>query len=578
MQVINSMGLYQPGGNRSSEVKLNTGFNFNHHTGRINIFGGYAYNSAPIDRSSSSDRLVTYLNELDQINVNWFSQQRRQINNYRLGVDYSINPKHILGFLVNGSVSNLSANKNTSSLISTLGVIDSTILTKSNLQKKLSNLMLNVNYRGDFSRGGQLTIDADYSNYIRHSTELIQSEYTKDDDKSAYRFLTLQNTSPSEFDLYTFNATYQLKISLTNRIAAGFKASYVKTDNNSDFGQLINGTYHADTLFTNQFKYTERINSAYINYNHLFSKKMGLEIGTRVEQTISDGLSPDQKENISSNYFDIFPNVQLNNTISANHQLLFTYSRRITRPRYEDLNPFLSYIDQYTYQIGTPYLRPFYSNTFELTHIYKEKLTTVLSFALINRFTQVVYTQNNNSQIVTLSKMNLGDRYNYGIHLMTPIAFNNYYSVDFDLSMLYQHFSNLSSGGSLDSGSPDVTLKTTHYLKLPLNFRLELFGLYETATTFGIFRYKPNYYFNAGLSKGLFKKQATVSLRVDDVFNTDKNIYTSYYQNLNIGGNQKNSFRLVQLSFSFVFGSRSVKPVRRRSTGDEDEQGRAGAN
>jgi iron complex outermembrane receptor protein len=576
VQVYGGTGVSQPGGAYNSKGKVNAGVNFNYRTKNLNVFGGYSYSDAPMDRLSASERLVNYNNQINQIDVNWFNQQQRETNYYRLGADYNITPKHIIGILFNGSVSYLNADKSTLSAISNQNIVDSLISTNSGLKKTLSNYALNLNYKGNLNKWGELTVDADYSNYERSSMELLQSSYFYAGANDPYRYLSLQNTSPSSYNLYVFNVSYELNINAANTFTAGAKTSFIKTDNNSNFGQLVNGVYMAYPMFTDQFKYTENINAANVDYNHIFNKKINLELGLRVEQTISDGVSPTDKQNVKNNYYDIFPNVQLTNNINDDNQLELTYSRRITRPRYEDLNPFLTYIDQYTYQIGTPYLKPFYSNTIELTHTFKNKFTTILSTSVVNGFTQVVYMQDNQTKIITLSKVNLGNRYNYGIQFIEPVTFCSWYNVDFNLNLLYERFTNVSSAGDLDSGSPDITFKLQQHFKLPLNLKAELFGLYETPTTFGIFRYKQNYYFNAGVSKSILNGQGSIQLLADDIFNSDKIIYTSHYQNLNISGNQKNSFRTIQLGFSYAFGSKTIKAVRRRDTGAEDEQGRAG--
>ena len=300
-----------------------------------------------------------------------------------------------------------------------------------------------------------------------------------------------------------------------------------------------------------------------------------MELGVRAEQTIADGNTPGTTETVKSNYVDLFPNVQLTNTIDDDNQLILSYGRRITRPKWEDLNPLLTYVDQYTYQIGNPYLKPFYSNAIDLTHTFKGKFSTHLTASFVNGFVQTVFIQNDQTKVITLKKINLGNRYNYGIIFTDPVSFTNWYNVDFNLSLLYQRFTGSSLGGNLDSASPDVLLNVLQHIKLPYNFKAEVSAQYESPTTYGILRYQQNMLLNAGISKSILNKRINIGFTVDDIFNSNKEIFYSNYQNLNIRGNQKIAFRLFQFNFSYAFGSQSVKATRKRSTGAEEEQGRA---
>jgi iron complex outermembrane receptor protein len=567
-------GITMPGINGySDETKRNSGINFNYRTKKFNVFGNYSYNNSAYFKSSISNRVNNYNGVVDLISDDWVIDQRRINNNFRFGVDYDINSHHVIGFLVSGIFMDLNGPKNTISTINSLNSTDSTILTNSILKRWQTNLTYNLNYRGDLGRCGDITVDADYINYKRSYSEDFQSNYFYGNTGVIYRNAIFQNNSPLNYDVYVFNASYHVNLNNTDNLSVGFKDSYAKTNNFYDFGFVTNGVYNSLPLFTGRFKYTEMLYAGYIDYNHVFSKKTNIELGLRVEQTISDGLTPSPLENVHNNYVDFFPNVQYNYIVNDDNQLKLSYRRSINRPKYEELNPFLLYNDQYTYQIGNRYLKPNYSNTIALEHVYKDRFSTSASFSIINGFTQTVYMQNDQTQITTLKKINLGNRYNYDLVFIAPVTFTKWYAADFNLDLLYQRFTAMN--GTLDDGSADITFKVSQHFKLPFSLKADLIAQYETPTTYGVFRYKSNFFAYGGISKSVLKNQGTIQFLVDNIFQSDKNVYTSHYQNLNISGTQVNIFRAFQLSFTYAFGSQTIKAAR-KSTGADEEQGRVG--
>jgi len=576
--VLANAGVNQLGDSYGSKFRGGVGISFNTRTKDLDVFGSYSYTYLPINRILLTDRFVDFNNQITEINTNYFSDQSRKSNTYRFGADYNISQKHIIGFLINGYTSSFILNKTTNTDISNNGLSDSTILTNSKLNSQASRVAFDLNYKGSFNKAGELSVDLDYSTYSRNPLELINSDYystninnVKLKNLKQYRTLDIQNTYPSHIKIYAFNIDYSLNLSSSSTLRTIIKSSYVKANNNLNFGEIINGIYHPDPTFTNQFDYTENINAAAVIYNKTISKQISLEAGLRAEQTISDGESVTLNSSVKNNYVDLFPDFHLTDAINANNQLQLSYSKRISRPEYTDLNPFVAYQDEYNYYVGNPYLKPFYINSIELQHIYKSKFSTTLRFGVTNNFVQSILIQNDTTKIVVTKKVNLGNRYVYGIQLGDQAEFTNWWKASFNLDASYQRF----TGVSLNSGSQDIDLKIQQSFTLIKSLKAELNAEYETPTTYGIFQYKSLYTFDAGLSQNI-NKQAVVTLNVNDIFNTNRNRFSSTYQNLDITANDKTTFRVIQLSFSYKFGSKTVKSERVRKTGSESEEGRLG--
>jgi len=118
-------------------------------------------------------------------------------------------------------------------------------------------------------------------------------------------------------------------------------------------------------------------------------------------------------------YVNIFPTLYVSYQANEKNQLSVNYGRRIDRPAYEDLNPFLFFLDQYTYQAGNPYLQPQYSDNVELSHTYKSFLTTTLNYSNTKNFFTETFEQQDHATIVR--RGNIGRRQNVGIAVSAQI-------------------------------------------------------------------------------------------------------------------------------------------------------------
>ena len=566
-QVNGSGGVTQPGFGYDSKLRESAGINFNYREKKLNIFGSYTFANLPAFRSSTSDRLDSYTGKVNTISDNWFLNQYRKSNNFRLGADYNITGNQSVGILVSGSFLDVTGPKNTVTKIATGANIDSTILTNSSLNRSQSNYTYNINYKGDFKKAGIITVDGNYINFDKTYNEQLGSNYFNGSSTTPYRSLSLLNNTPTHYDVYFLNAVYHLNVNANNNFSAGFKDSYSKANYSSNFGAVNNNVYSSYPAFTGVFNYTEKVYAVFGDYNHTFNKNTNIELGLRIEQAVTNG--EDAAMTVANNYVDFFPNLQLNHSINADNQLSLTYSRRITRPKLESLSPLLIYNDQYDYQIGNPYLKPFYSNKIELNHLYKNKFSTSLTFAITNGFVQSVYMQNDATQVSTLRTINLGNRYSYGLHFTDPFTFTKWYSLDFNLETLYDVY----TGTDFNYTSFDVLNKVTQHFKFPWSMRADFTAVYETPTTYGIYRYKHNFYGYAGINKSILNKKGSISLQVDNLFQSDKNVYYTRYKNLDFNGTQVNIFRSVFVNFSYAFGSQTIKAARRNTSADE-EQGR----
>jgi outer membrane receptor protein involved in Fe transport len=570
-------GLSNPQAVKDPNTRYNSGLNLNFRNRALNLFGSYNYadnnqtGNIMIGREINNSRHTA-------INVDYLGQTHRAADTYRLGMDVNLRPNHVLGFMFNGSNNQIGINKNNRSAILNDGVLDSTIHTDSEQNRALNNSIFNVNYKGRLGKkAGQLSIDWDYINYDRSSREMLTNGFLDADNNSYRESLILRNSSPAQYNIHSVKIDYALSFNKTSKFEAGLQGSKVKGDSHLDFGRMIGPDFYPDMQFVNHFLIEEQIGAAYMNYD-LNRKKSSLALGMRAEITGSKGTSLTSGEVNKRNYLNFFPNLQYSYSLNKEHNLLLSYSRRITRPGYDNLNPFVAYLDQYSFRSGNPLLKPEFSQIAEITHVFKSKFTTTLRATMATDVIMEVNEQDDASQINNAISRNIDRQYQYGVDINAPLQLATWWNADLNLQSFYEKFvAKTATGSNFQNTSPSLIFSALQTFTFNDSFSAELNGKYESPTIYGIYNYESAYSVDAAFAKSLLKKNAILRLRVSDLFNTSSNHYSSHFQNLNLHVVERRDSRTAQLSFSYQFGRRSVKPARKRNTGSETEQGRIGS-
>jgi outer membrane receptor protein involved in Fe transport len=219
------------------------------------------------------------------------------------------------------------------------------------------------------------------------------------------------------------------------KVEVGAKSSLVNTDNDMRFETFTDNQWILDPKRSNRFIYKENINAAYVNYSTTLNKKTQLQLGVRAEHTHSNGNSVTLNNVIDRNYVNLFPSVFVSRTLDTNNVLNVSFSRRIDRPNYSNLNPFQFFLDPYTFQQGNPNLRPQFTNSFQITHVFKSAFSTTLAYSRIN---DVIADQipkqipEENKTYVTTE--NLDHQDNYNLTLSIPITVKKWWTMQNNVS------------------------------------------------------------------------------------------------------------------------------------------------
>ena len=221
-------------------------------------------------------------------------------------------------------------------------------------------------------------------------------------------------------------------------------------------------------------------------------------------------------------YTDLFPSAAITFNKNPMKQWSLTYSRRIDRPAYQDLNPFEFKLDEYTFMKGNINLRPQYTNSFGITHTYKYKLNIALNYSHVkDLFTQIIDTAEKSKAFV--SKKNLATQDIVSLNVSYPFQYKSY-SLFTNISSNYSKYkADFGTGRKVDLDAFGFNLFAQNSLKFAKTWTAELSGFYNAPTIYqGSFKGRSIYNVDAGISKQVMKGKATVKASVSDVFHHDE--------------------------------------------------------
>jgi hypothetical protein len=328
---------------------------------------------------------------------------------------------------------------------------------------------------------------------------------------------------------------------------------------------------------TNHFDYNENINAAYVSLNKQLTKKWGLQTGLRFENTNYKGHqygNPQKGDStFQRTYNSWFPTVYISYAADKNNQFGLSYGRRIDRPGYQSLNPFMFFIDKYTYEAGNPYLRPQYSNNFELTHIYKGWLTTTLNYSRTKDLFNETFDQSGYATIV--KRGNIGRRENAGVAVNAQIKVTQWLT-----SMVYSNYNYTRYSGNLygedlkvEAGTLQISLN--NQMSFKKGWGAELSGWYRSKGVEGQILLQPMGQMAAGVSKQMLKGKGTVKVNVRDILYTQIPQGEINFKNTEARFKNIRDTRVANITFTYRFG----KPIKstngqRKKGGASDEQNR----
>ena len=559
--------------------KSNNSVVLNYRKGKINAFMNYSINA-----NHYLTNLYAYRKYLDDSkNVMAVLQQPAYFrgtvvnNTVRTGLDYLPSASTTVGFILAGTDIHRSGVNNgyANWLDPSSGGVDSSLLTKSIPTNHFQNGSANLHARQILGKNAEIHADLDYLHYQMEARQDFDNRLLE---AGGYDSV-FRSAIPTTIDIRSgqLDGTFRTDGSVT--IQAGLKLSSSHTDNAATYQNWTNGEWVVDETRSNQFVYQENIGAAYASIKGK-SGRTGYQVGLRFEHT---GYTADQSGNtsqkdsvVSRRYGSLFPSGSLSFKIDSLQSLSLTIGRRIERPVYQTLNPFLYIINKYTYETGNPYLLPQYSWTAELTHQYRDLLTTGISYSRIGNYFSQIFLSDTTGTVLFYTQGNVGSVYNLGASVSVSFSPTGWWSGQISAVFNHKQLKGFN-GNTYTSTISQLNLNTSQQFSLGKGYVAELTGFYTTRARNDIQELLyPTGQLSIGMSKPVLKKNGTVRLSFRDILYTGAMEGLTSFPDATEYFKIKRDSRVVFLSFTYRFGKNYKVTQHEEGASEERERVQSG--
>ncbi|WP_338759342.1 outer membrane beta-barrel family protein [Bernardetia sp. ABR2-2B] len=553
--------------------RMNSSLSLNNRTKKTNTFLTY---SNRLGKTGSFINLYRKQNDLI-FDAQSETLRDRNSHNFRAGTDIFASEKSTFGVLVTANLSDNYSETDTDTPISRQDTGETLQVLKADNtnDSEFYNLLGNLNYRYEDTLGHSFNVDLDYGKYDAKSDSYQPNLYYNANETEVLSSVIFEMIAPTTIDILTGKIDYEQNF-LKGKLALGVKASQVKTDNTFKFYDVLDGNSVLNTDQSNQFFYTENINAAYFNYNRKW-KKMNLQFGLRVENTVSDGkLNSTQEENnerVKRNYTNFFPSGGLTYKPNRQNSFALTYSKRIERPNYQNLNPFERQLSELSIAKGNAFLQPQYIDNIKLSHTYKYTLNTSVSYSYVQDFFAQV-TQARDERRSVLQTQNVASQEVWSFSLSYPFNVTKWWSVYTSLNAYHSAYKG-TTDAFLSISQNTVSGYGQNTFSLPKDFKFEVSGWFSSPSVWGgTYQTKSLGSLNLALQKKFLDDKFSLRLSLNDALFTSPWRGMTEFDNVVIDGNGGWESRQFRINLSYNFGSKQVKSARKRKTAADEESGR----
>jgi outer membrane receptor protein involved in Fe transport len=556
--------------NQGFYPKTSNSFSLNLREGKVNTYFNYnsTYNKFYVDLYALRkyyDDAGNIIAKLDQPTTfgGYFLN-----HTLRTGIDYFAGSKTTLGIGLTGIwTARVGNNFATATWMSPEDKVDSVLTTASTIDYKLTNGGLNLNLRHNFSSRQELAVDLDGLTYDIHNNQTFVNSYPTPGELND----STNGQIPSTLKILTAKADYTYQLVNGPKLEFGGKGSYINTDNLALY-QYNDGTgWQPDYGKTNHFLYKENIQALYSSLDYQWSH-FTLQAGLRYENTYYDANqlgNPTRKDSSFSRHYDgFFPSGTLTWQADSSNSFTITIGRRIDRPAFQRLNPFVFIVNKYTYETGNPYFRPQYSWNIELSHQFKNVLTTTLSYSMIrDYFSQLFLTDTNG--ILYYSQGNVGNAYIAGLSMSTNLKPFKWWTLSGQAMLNYKKLDGYV-WANYESSIWQFNVSANNQFMIGKIYTAELSG-YFTGPSRNDLQEEllPTGQLNIGLARPVMKNNGTVKISVRDLLHTQTMSGNTTFQHATEYFMIRRDSRVLTVAFTYRFG-KQLKTIQ-RNNGAEDE-------
>jgi len=547
--------------------------NLNLRQKKFNFFAGYDTRIGKFRSTGDSKRTTTYDGISSDLLQTTRMENERNGSSLNTGFDLLLDPLNTLTFSF--QYRNMSFGNDGivwSETYNPEAELIRSINRYSNSSREMESYTYNGSYKRTFAtKGKELTVDFMLSDNKMNGLQQIEQTELFITGETPVPVLQSSGSGNSS-RVYMLQSNFVTPIGKTGRIETGFKSTLkdLSMKNNlKDFNYNLN-EWIQNPLANNYFDYTEQVHAIYGIYSSYY-KKLKYQAGVRLEQLISTSKLALTNEKFDRTYPSIYPSIHLVYEKNATQQYSLSYSRRVSRPSYRQLNPFVDYADSLNIRYGNPKLDPEYINSYELgwsNYWGKNSLnaTTFLrqNFGIIDH---IVTLQDNSVTATTFENLTSGT--SFGVEMIGNREFAKWMKTNANFSFFRQVIKGSEIGGIEKTAGNMWTAKVNLTFILAKNASLMLAGNYESPEVEAQSRDEAVYFADAAFRYDFLKGKASVNLRVSDIFNSRSFNSTTTGEGFTITNKRKMETRVGYLGFTYRINNYNKQRERDRSNQQE---------
>ena len=509
-----------------------------------------------------------------------YSVNNRKGYNISSGMDYKFNARHSASF--DGRIF---INKSNNRLHSSTGIYDSAAtapfeILKAETYDKVAtdNYLLNFNYRYTPNSNTSLSTDFSIGTYSNNKGTEQPNDYYDSEMVNILRSSNAQYNSDTYIDLWSGMIDYEKKFKSVT-LSSGAKYSSISTKNKLAFYNVENETPVFDSTRSNDFTYSEKVFALYFILNAKPTKKISFNAGLRMENTASLGrLNSEiaiENSEVPRNYTDFFPNLSVSFDDQKNSVISASYGKRITRPNYQDLNPFESRSSELNAWKGNPFLKPNYITNYQITYSFKRKLVISNTYSVTKDFFANIFIISSDKGNI-LSPRNMQKSTNNGLSVNYTQQVVKWWELTSFLIYSYSTYEGDVEGAKIDLKSNNLNFRLQNNLKLPADITADVTYFVSSPWIWGGTVQVDAYQgLNIGLKKYFMDRRFLLQLTGNDIFRGS----SDYYHHSNYGGMYVKGVIIFDnqrfgINLTYNFGNQKAKARNKSKSAIDSEMNR----
>ncbi|VXB48000.1 CarboxypepD_reg-like domain-containing protein [Maribacter litoralis] len=539
--------------------KYNFGTSHFYKTKKLNVHA--SYNFTPKKEFKNTLNNTNFMDDTGIVSV-WdtdFDQViRNNTHSAGLAIDYNFDDKNALSFTSNA----LFQPKRDAdffqetTITNASGLLDSLFTTQSFLSEKKRNISGDLTFKHQFKDQGNLLINAHYTNFDLDRNQDVNSDYFEPGG-SFIRDFNFSTLADQQIEIKTAQIDYNDYIGSVF-FETGAKGSFIDSESKLDYFLQNNGTEFIPNL-SDDYTYDESVYAGYFSVSKDW-EKWSIKTGLRAEQTESSGVSLNVSSINDLNYFELFPSLYILHTINENHSLSFDYARKVQRPRYEDLNPFRTYINERTFEEGNPNLTPSFSHKFNLNYTLNQEYYFDFYYRDNGMYISTLTFQDNDNFVLRDITQNVLESTSYGFDFTYGKSITNSWYLYSYISLFHEDetFIALQSDNySYKNDYNGAYIDLTNYVTLSNDgsFKGELGFVYLLGWLQGSFIQEESTNLSVGLRKSFLDNRAVLSVSANDLLGNYNSYMSSKYLNQDNRFLSQPETQYVKFGFTYNFGN-----------------------